>query len=153
MGVYSLDCRPLTARVQIRSTQYKNPETPYRSRGGAFCHATHHMQLVPAGHLFHEGSIFIYITQRRAHSPMVCTRYFSYYTATACRIRSCRLLGLDNANLGSPEDSAVELESLLLHMEDGVVFLIGHRRHESCLVLIGVELFPLRIKPLQAVFL
>ena len=58
---------------------------------------------------------------------------------------------LDDANLGSAEDAAVELEALLLDKEDGVVVLVGLRGHEGGLVLIGVELCAFRVKALETV--
>jgi hypothetical protein len=59
------------------------------------------------------------------------------------------LFVLDNANLGGAQNSAIELEALLLNMEDGVILLIGLGRHEGRLVLIGVELIPVRLEALE----
>ena len=69
---------------------------------------------------------------------------------------SCfRLRVLDNADLGSPQHAAVKLESLALSVKDGAILLAGLRRHESRLVLVGVELLALdaRVESLHAVLL
>lgn len=63
------------------------------------------------------------------------------------------LFVLDNADLGGAEHPAVELEALLLGVEDGVVLLVRLRRHESGLVLVGVELLAGGVEPLEAVLL
>ena len=57
-------------------------------------------------------------------------------------MRKKRDLGvLDNANLGRPQHTSVEVEALLLGEEDGAVLLAWLRRHEDSLVNVGVELF------------
>ena len=61
------------------------------------------------------------------------------------------LFVLDNADLGGTKNSAVELEALLLHVEDGVVLLVGLGRHEGGLVLVGVELVTVGLEALEAV--
>lgn len=58
---------------------------------------------------------------------------------------------LNNADLGSAKNTAVELEALLLYKEDGVVLLFGLRSHESRLVFIGVELVANGIHALETV--
>lgn len=60
-------------------------------------------------------------------------------------LTASRLAVLDDADLGSAKDAAVELEALLLDVEDGVVLLVGLRGHEGGLVLVGVELFAIRV--------
>lgn len=58
---------------------------------------------------------------------------------------------LDDANLGSAEDAAVELEALLLDKEDEVVVLVGLGSHKGGFVLVGVELFAGGVDALEAV--
>lgn len=58
---------------------------------------------------------------------------------------------LDDANLGSAENAAIELEALLLDKEDGVIVLVRLRGHKGGLVLIGVELFAGRVEALETV--
>lgn len=66
---------------------------------------------------------------------------------------SYRLFVVDNADLGGAQDTAVEAEALLLGVEDGVVLLVGHGRHERGLVLVGVELVAVGVEALEAVLL
>lgn len=71
-------------------------------------------------------------------------------------MRSIQGLGvLDNADLGGPQDAAVQVEALLLGEEDGAVLLARLRGHEDSLVNIGVELVAGLggIEALQAVLL
>lgn len=58
---------------------------------------------------------------------------------------------LDDADLGSTQNTAVELKALLLDEEDGVVLLARLRGHESSLVFVGVELVAIRLQAFQAV--
>lgn len=71
---------------------------------------------------------------------------------TSRRIQA--LLVFHHSDLRSAQDPAIELEALLLHVKDGIVLLaLLVWIHEQGLVLVGVELFPDRIKSLQAVLL
>lgn len=58
---------------------------------------------------------------------------------------------LYDADLGGTQNTAVELEALLLDEEDGVVLLAGLGGHEGSLMLVGVELDAVRLQSLQAV--
>ena len=66
-----------------------------------------------------------------------------------------RLSVLHNADLGGPQDAAVQVEALLLGEEDGAVLLARLRSHEDSLVNVGVELVAGLggIEALQAVLL
>src|SRR5262245_6977950 len=62
-----------------------------------------------------------------------------------------RLFVLDDTDLGGAQHPTVELEALLLDVEDGVVLLVGLRRHEGSLVLVGVKLDTAGVETLEAV--
>jgi hypothetical protein len=64
-----------------------------------------------------------------------------------------RLFVLDDADLGGPQDTAVEAEALLLRVENSVVLLVGHGGHKGGLVFVGVELVAVRVEALEAVLL
>lgn len=93
-------------------------------------------------------------SQRPSSSTILLQLFFRLIADKAtCKVWLSSLFVLDNADLGGTQHTAVQLEALLLNMEDTAILLVGLRRHEGGLVLVGVELVAIGVHALEAVLL